>query len=184
MRKVEVVPYQPAWKNEYLKEAEKLNGIFTSQVISIHHIGSTSIPNLSAKPIIDILIVVKDLSVVDDYNIEMENLGYRCRGENGIVNRRYFSKGGDDRTHHVHVFEQGNPEINRHLAFRDYMIHLPKEAVRYGQLKEELARKIPNDIDQYIAGKHDYIQVIDKKAEAWKDAEGEKLTCKKQMEKR
>lgn len=101
--------------------AEKLNQILKNEIIDIHHIGSTSVPGLSAKPIIDIMPVVKDINIVDKYNEEMQGIGYEPKGENGISGRRYFEKGGDNRTHHVHIYQVGSYEIKRHLAFRDYL---------------------------------------------------------------
>lgn len=97
----------------------------------------------------------------------MERIGYEAKGEFGITGRRFFIKGGDKRTHHVHVFEKGDKEIARHLAFRDYMLAHPKEAQQYSQLKQTLAQKHLLDIQQYIEGKNDYLQKIDEKAKNW-----------------
>jgi GrpB-like predicted nucleotidyltransferase (UPF0157 family) len=97
----------------------------------------------------------------------MIQLGYDPQGENGIPNRRYFSKGGDNRTHHVHMFQSGNEEINRHLQFRDYLIAHPKKALDYSNLKEKLAKQFPSQIDQYIEGKDALIKEIDLLAEKW-----------------
>lgn len=113
------------------------------------------------------MVEVIDIENVDNFNNDMEQLGYEALGENGIPNRRFFSKGGDNRTHHVHIFEQGNEEIIRHLIFRDYMIAHPEEAMKYSQLKEYLAEKFSNNIEKYIEGKNDYIKEIDNKAEKW-----------------
>ncbi|OIJ20822.1 hypothetical protein BKP45_08040 [Anaerobacillus alkalidiazotrophicus] len=110
------------------------------------------------------MVEVTNISKVDKFTSEMEELGYESHGEYGIPNRRFFSKGGDNRTHHVHIFEHGNGEIDRHLAFRDYMIAHPEEALKYSQLKQTLAEKFPTNIAMYIEGKNDYIKVIDKKA--------------------
>ena len=126
-----------------MEEAEKLNVIFEHEMIAIYHIGSTSVPGLKAKPIIDIMAVVKDINNVDKYNLEMRKIGYVPKGENGIVQRRYFQKGGDNRTHHVHIFQIGSSEITRHLAFRDYLIAHPDEMKKYGTLKQNLAHKFP-----------------------------------------
>ncbi|WP_274310041.1 GrpB family protein [Solibacillus daqui] len=171
MRKVEISSHKREWSLMFEEESKQLKNILGTLVINVFHIGSTAIPNIQAKPVIDILIEVTCLSEVDKFNYQFEQLGYRVHGENGIPNRRYFSKGGNNRTHHVHIFEQGNPEITRHLAFRDYMIAHPKEAQNYSQLKQTLADKYPNSIEMYIEGKNDYIKTIDYKAAKW-----EKLT--------
>ncbi len=122
MRKVAIVTYDEQWPD--LFEAERvLLQITLGQVISrIYHIGSTSVPGLAAKPVIDILLEVVDLNKLDELNAEIENAGYTARGENGIQNRRYFTKGGEQRTHHVHAFVIGDTQIVKHVAFRDYLI--------------------------------------------------------------
>ena len=167
MRKVEVVPYNLNWTGLFQDECNKIKYLFGSEIIEIHHIGSTSIPNLHAKPVIDIIAEVKNIQNIDQYNQKMAQIGYEAMGENGIANRRFFMKGGNNRTHHIHVFETGNVEIIRHLAFRDYMLAHPDEARRYGLLKKELAEKYPFDIESYINGKNDYIKEIDQKAKKW-----------------
>lgn len=105
----------------YEKEAVKLRKIFRSEITEIYHIGSTSVDGLIAKPVIDIMPVVRDVNRIDDYNTEMIDIGYEPKGENGLPGRRFFQKGGDERTHHIHFYEMGNTEIERHLAFRNYL---------------------------------------------------------------
>ncbi|MEI4769334.1 GrpB family protein [Psychrobacillus sp. FJAT-51614] len=168
MRKVEVLPYSVQWKEQFEEEARMLNEIFGSHIIDIHHIGSTSIIGLKAKPIIDIMPVVRDISTIDTYNTTMIDLGYLPKGENGLPGRRYFQKGGDNRTHHVHIYELGNPEIERHLAFRDYLRVNPQSAQEYGELKEMLSKKFPYNIDAYINGKEELASEIERKAIQWK----------------
>lgn len=169
IRQVEVVPYDPDWTRAFQAEADKLGRILGQQVAAIHHIGSTSIPHLSAKPIVDLLVVVHDIEKVDAFNEEMRQLGYLPKGENGIPGRRYFIKGDEiHRTHHIHIFQAGHPDIARHLNFRDYLIAHPDDAQAYGRLKQELACRFPTDIDSYIAGKDEFLKEIDRKAQAWK----------------
>lgn len=148
----------------YAKEAKKLWGVFGNLANTIEHIGSTAIPGIKAKPIIDILIVVSDLSAVDALNDSMKAIGYEPMFEYGIPNRRFFLKGKINRTHHVHVFEQGHDAIENHLMFRNYLINHPEEAKNYSELKASLAKKYPHDIDQYMEGKNDFIKDIIKKA--------------------
>jgi GrpB-like predicted nucleotidyltransferase (UPF0157 family) len=99
----------------------------------------------------------------------MIELGYRPRGELGISGRRYFSKDTDEtRTHHVHIFQVGDPQVRRHLNFRDYLIAHPDKAKEYCQLKKQLATKFREDIENYSEGKTEFIQEIDKQAIDWK----------------
>ena len=167
MRKVEVKKYDPMWKQKFEVERNKLGNLFQTILVNIHHIGSTSIPGLSAKPIIDLLIEVTDIEKVNAFNNQMTELGYEAKGENGIPLRRYFQKGGDERTHHVHIYETGNSEIKRHLTFRDYLLNHPEKAKRYGKLKEQLAQHFPYDIESYIKGKDNFVKELDRKAKKW-----------------
>ncbi|QPC47874.1 GrpB family protein [Mangrovibacillus cuniculi] len=167
MRKVEVTPYNDKWASMFKVEWERLQQIFGSVALNIHHIGSTAVLGLSAKPVIDILIEVKNITIADSFNKDMEELGYEVKGENGIEGRRYFQKGGSNRTHHVHVFQHGSPDVERHVAFRDFLRVHPDEAARYGQLKETLASRFPYDMAAYIDGKNDLVLEIEKKALEW-----------------
>lgn len=167
MRKVEVSPFNEQWASMFKEEAENLQRVFGRELIDIHHIGSTSVLGLEAKPIIDIMPVVKDISVIDEYNHAMQELGYQPKGDNGIPERRYFEKGGDNRTHHVHIYQVGNPEIERHLAFRDYIKSHEKIANEYGELKKQLAQQFPYNIESYIKGKETFISEIERKALKW-----------------
>lgn len=168
LRKVKVLSHQAEWSKMYQAESKKIKNVFKEEILNVYHIGSTAIPNIKAKPVIDIMVEVINIANVDNFNNDMEQLGYEAIGENGISKRRFFRKGGDNRSHHVHIFEQGNEEISRHLTFRDYMINHPEEAMKYSQLKQSLAEKFPNNIEKYIEGKNDYIKEIDNKAEKWR----------------
>ncbi len=167
-RKVQVVPYHSEWPEQFTDEAKALKEVFGREMLSIHHFGSTSIPGISAKPIIDILLIVRDIDKVDALVPQLEALGYHAVGEYGISGRRFFYKGSDDvRSHHLHVYGSGNPHILRHLVFRDYMRCHPISARDYARLKEELAHQFPEDMDSYIAGKNAFVKEQEKKALDW-----------------
>jgi GrpB-like predicted nucleotidyltransferase (UPF0157 family) len=160
---IEVVRYNVNWPEMFENEAKLIKQALGNNCITIHHIGSTSVPGLSAKPIIDILPVVKDIQVVDTAAKAMEDLGYDAKGEYGIAFRRFFQKGKITRTHNVHVYEEGDPEINRYLMFRDWMRSHDEDAKLYARLKEELAAKFPQDILHYCNGKDAFVASIDVK---------------------
>ncbi len=162
--RVEIKPYDLNWPSAFEIEAKRIKEALGHNCLAIHHIGSTSVPGLAAKPIIDMIPVVKDISEVDSYNVAMEALGYKAMGEYGIPLRRYFQKGLEHRTHNIHVFEQNNPEIDRHLKFRDWMRTHPEDMQAYADLKKNLAIRFKNDIFSYCLGKEDFIAAIDKKA--------------------
>ncbi|MEK6734215.1 MAG: GNAT family N-acetyltransferase [Pseudomonadota bacterium] len=161
-RYIEVVAYNPDWPLAFEAEAVKIKQALGNNCIEIHHIGSTSVPGLAAKPIIDMMPVVRDLGAVN--NLAMEALGYEAKGGDGIPFRSYFTKGKDLRTHNVHIFEQGNLEIERHLNFRDWMCNNPVDKEAYAELKNHLAEKFPNDIKSYRIDKDEFIANIDAKA--------------------
>lgn len=168
MRKTEVVPWTDEWNELYRVESSKIIPVLENELLEIHHIGSTSVKQIGyAKPIIDILVVVKNISNVDTYNDQMIDCGYLPKGENGIPNRRYFIKGGEQRTHHVHCHQFGDDRITAHLAFKQYMIEHPDDARSYGELKQRLAAQFPNDTHLYQSGKEPFLNDRVKKAMAW-----------------
>ncbi len=179
-RKVELTPHNPHWAGEYENEAERLTAVFRPHLQAIHHIGSTAVPGIQAKPIIDILIEVDDIERVDGYNVAMNDLGYIAKGENGIDGRRYFRRGSDaHHTHHIHVFQTGHPDVERHLDFRDYLIAYPDVAQAYGRLKEELARKYDADPPSYTTNKSNFIEAAIAKAAVWRTNQSAALETKR-----
>lgn len=151
----------------YKEEANVIHKIFGPEIIEIHHIGSTSVYGLKAKPVIDIMPVVRKIHLIDEFNKNMLGIGYEPKGENGLYGRRFFQKGGDNRTHHVHIYQLGNPGIERHLAFRNYLRENPSATEKYGDLKEELSYIFPYDMDSYIKGKEKLLLEIERKALSW-----------------
>ncbi len=167
-RLIEVVAPNPTWPRQYRAEAELLQLVFGAQLAEIHHIGSTSIPGIYAKPIIDIMPLVYDIEAVDSYNPLLESLGYEAKGEFGIPGRRYFSRGGNRRTHQVHVFQVGSEGAERHLAFRDYLTAHPDKALIYSDHKRIVARQNPYDIYGYMDGKDALVKELEAEALAWR----------------
>lgn len=166
--RVVVTEYQAQWPRLYAEEAARLAAVFGDELVAIHHIGSTSVPGLQAKPVIDILPVVRNIAAVDRLNDALIALGYEPMGEYGIPGRRYFRKGPDLRTHHVHVFGVGSHlAIDRHLAVRDYLRADLAAARAYGDLKERLAAQFPADIEAYMDGKDAFVKDLEGKALLW-----------------
>ena len=170
---VRVVTYNPEWPRYFELEAHSIARILEDVVVRLHHIGSTAIPGIHAKPIIDILMEVVDLQLLDGRTPAMEALGYQAMGEFGIPRRRYFRKNdaSGTRTHQIHAFEVRSLEVERHLAFRDYMIGHPVSARAYGELKQQLARQHPDDIEAYMDGKDAFVKEHQALAVAWRSAE-------------
>ena len=158
-RRIDILEYDPNWPLLFNKEKKFLQSVFLENSMNIHHIGSTSILNMAAKPIIDILIVVKNIMDVDKKNSQMIHFGYICHGEYGMEGRRFFTKGIlEERMFNVHVWQEGRMDILRHLAFRDYMKNHPYIAMEYSDLKKQLATMCDNDIYKYMDGKNTFIK--------------------------
>jgi len=153
-------------------EIRRVGDTLADVVIAAHHIGSTAVPGLDAKPIIDMLLVVSSHGELDARDAAMVEIGYQPRGEFRIPGRRYFTRGSDDaRTHHIHAFPTGHHRIKDHLLFRDYLVASPHRASDYGELKRHLAAQHPHDIEAYCAGKENLIRELIGEAWAW-DAGG------------
>lgn len=154
-----VKEYNPLYPKLYNEEKKLIKKILGKNLVLIEHIGSTSVPNLKSKPIIDILVSVNSLVEVDLKQKEFESIGYEYMGEFGIKGRRYLRKGGDERTHQIHIFHKHDKNnLIRHIAFKYYLIKHPDIRDAYGELKESLAKKFPYDIDSYCDGKDAFIK--------------------------
>ncbi len=156
--KVQIRQYDDKWNDLFVSESQRISEVLGDNCIDIYHIGSTSVPGLSAKPIIDIMPVVRDISIT---NIAaLAKLGYRSYGELGIPFRRYLSSSKC----HIHIFEQNNPEIKKHLLFVNYLKYNDKERLRYEILKKKLAKRFSNDRQSYTFAKAPLIHDILKRA--------------------
>lgn len=165
---IKVVDYNLNWSSDYQKEEHSIKTILQEELVKSFHIGSTSVPGLKAKPIIDILLVVNDIHKLDSFSKQFQDIGYEVMGEFGIAGRRYFRKGGNHRTHQIHAFQYNKiEEIERHLAFRDYLRVHPEVCRQYGELKSQLAEVYPNDIEGYGDGKDDFVKSVEKDAIKW-----------------
>ncbi len=166
---IRVVAHDPAWPANFQAEAERIAGAVGEAAVRIHHIGSTAIPQIQAKPIIDILLEAISLGALDQAAPLLEALGYEAKGEFGIPGRRYFRLNDADgmRTHHIHAFEAGVPHVVRHLAFRDYMRARPALAQEYSALKARLADAHPHDMAAYVEGKDGFVEDCERRALLW-----------------
>ncbi len=163
-RTIEMADHNPRWKEQFDAEARLIRKVFGSEMVGIYHIGSTAIPGIKAKPIIDMLGEVKDIGAVPYFNTEMSKIGYQAKGEMGITGRQYFRKGKRTvHTHHLHIFQAGHPEIRRHLAFVNYMNSHPAEALEYSALKSKLVEEFRTNPERYTMAKTDFIRLIDEK---------------------
>jgi len=169
MRQVIVVPYDPLWPSAFERASREVNAALGAALLEIHHIGSTSIPGIHAKPIIDMLAVARDISPVDQLSDIMREIGYEPMGEFGIPGRRYFRRdnAAGVRTEQVHAFAADSAHLLRHLAFRDYLRAHREVAQEYSQLKQRLAAAHPFDIEAYMDGKDPFIRQTQATALEW-----------------
>lgn len=163
-RKYDVVPYDPAWTNQFAEEAKTLKTIFADEAISIEHVGSTAVPNLAGKPTIDVLILVNDMSTTDRLKERMEIAGYQSLGEYVMQGARLFIKDSNNfRTHNIHVFQKDHPHVQEILRLRDYLRTHPDVVREYSDLKFDLIRKYPNDYGQYRKFKDEWMNALKEK---------------------
>ena len=158
---VEIVEYRPEWAEIFECERTKILDRCTPWVMEVHHVGSTSIPGLAAKPILDIMPVVAN--PVDGENAvePMTRLGYRYRGDNGLPGRFYFDKVVDGRTvMHCHMYPQDHSDVRKLVAFRDRLRTDRETASEYERLKRVLASKYRDDREAYTDGKGVFINKI------------------------
>jgi GrpB-like predicted nucleotidyltransferase (UPF0157 family) len=169
MDEVEIINYDPRWPTLFAEEAERLRATLDpSLIIGLEHFGSTAVPGLSAKPIIDILIAVRSLADAKASFVEaLRKLDYVYWADNPKTDRMFFVKGmppfGSRRSHHVHVTE-AHGEMWQRLAFRDYLRTHPEEAAIYEQLKRRLATEHQTDREAYTDAKSAYVETVMRKA--------------------
>ena len=157
-RGVHVVPYDELWPEAFGREEGRLATLLGPAAMAIHHIGSTSVRGLWAKPVLDVLVETADLAMIDQLEPSFISAGYVPKGEYGIPGRRYFSRPqGTELKTHVHAFQEGDLSVTRHLLFRDFLRLHPAVAEEYSALKRQLAHECGGDADAYQAGKSSFI---------------------------
>jgi GrpB-like predicted nucleotidyltransferase (UPF0157 family) len=161
-QKVIVVPYDENWVSGFVKIKNELLDVLDHNVISIEHVGSTSVKGLSAKPIIDIDVIIDSYDVFNVVSEELENVGYYHEGDLGIKDREAFGYQGKTHLmlHHLYVCPKYSEELKRHIAFRDHLRENEEDKITYASLKLQLAKQFPMDIDSYIEGKSLCVQNI------------------------
>ncbi len=164
---VVIVPYDPQWPGLFKDEKARIARLNGIREVTIEHIGSTAVPGLGAKPILDIMIGVRTLFIADECIKPLESIGYRYvpEFEASIPERRFLWKGTQaKRTHHIHIVEKSSDFWERHLLFRDYLRTHPTEAENYYKLKTQMAETYGSDRDGYTDAKSLFIESIIEKA--------------------
>lgn len=173
-REIKVSVYDSRWPGFFESEAIRLADTFSSSLLQLHHIGSTAVPGLAAKPTIDIAIELVKSANIPDYYPAMESLGYRCRGEcldaiiPGTPGRFYFVLyDGLDHLFHVHAFRTGHFDLQEKVILRDYLLSHPEVAQEYGKHKIEIANSNRFDNIGYMNGKDVFVKQMVRDAHKW-----------------
>ena len=161
-RHIIVQPYDEMWKQDFISISNEIRDALGELALRIEHVGSTSVPGLSAKPVIDIDVVIRDHSVLDEVVSRLAKIGYQHEGNLGVADREAFGYEGKEhlKEHHLYVCPEDSPELKRHTAFRDYLRSHPEAVREYSRIKEEAAALYPYDIDGYIRHKSPVIEKI------------------------
>jgi GrpB-like predicted nucleotidyltransferase (UPF0157 family) len=158
-RDIQILDYDPRWPEEFQANAARISAALGETALRIEHIGSTSVPGLAAKPIVDILVVVNDSAVEATYLPQLKGAGYMLRvREPDFQEHRMFRT--PERDVHIHVFSLGSPEIERYLIFRDRLRSNPEHRLRYEQTKRALAARSWPDMNAYADAKTEVVESI------------------------
>jgi GrpB-like predicted nucleotidyltransferase (UPF0157 family) len=164
-----VVDYDPRWPQLAEAEAKRVRGVLGSLAVTVEHVGSTAVPGLAAKPIIDLQVAVTALEPLGAFARPLEQLGYAFIFDEGSPDYLFFALPAErPRSNHLHVCEAGSDQERRHLAVRDYLRSHADEAQAYGELKRRLSASMPNDRLSYIAGKDAFVQALQQRALRWR----------------
>ncbi len=158
---IEVADYDPEWPVLFADIAGRVQAAFANVLmLRVEHIGSTSVPGLPAKPVLDIDVVIPSRADLPEAVARLATLGYVHQGDLGITSRESFKRPESTPPHNLYVCAEDSPELRRHLAFRDYLRAHPDDARQYGELKRELAARHVTDIDAYVDGKTEFVQKV------------------------
>ena len=160
--RVIVLPYDVAWKAAFEEIKTEIEDAIADFIVGIEHVGSTSVEGMSAKPCIDIDVIIKDYTVFDAVVSKLASIGYIHEGDLGIKDREAFKYTDKPHlmSHHLYVCPQNSEELRRHITFRDFLRSNADAARKYSSVKETAAELFPDDIDKYIEYKSPCIEEL------------------------
>ena len=161
-KRVVVLPYDAAWKTAFEKIKNEIEAEIGDLILGIEHVGSTSVEGMSAKPCIDMDVIIKDYSVFNELVSRLGAIGYIHEGDLGIKDREAFKYADKSHlmTHHLYVCPRDSEELHRHIVFRDFLRKNPEAVKKYSRVKETAAQLFPDSIDQYIEYKSPCIEEL------------------------
>ena len=171
MSRYSIEEYNSVWVTKFQDIKHVLEDIFGTKALAIEHIGSTSVPGMKAKPIIDVLIVVENLSGLEQERATMIERGYQFQ-EDYIAPNTYLFRRIDEqgnKLENIHVCEKGSPKEKQFLVMRNYLRAFPDEAKQYADFKDELMKKFPNDYKSYRTAKDPFLKALEQRAYNWKE---------------
>jgi GrpB-like predicted nucleotidyltransferase (UPF0157 family) len=157
---VRLEAYSPAWADAYAEERGRIQSVLADRILGIEHVGSTAIPGICAKPIIDIAVAVPTLSSAEEFAPVMATIGYDYAGDGGVPGHRIFGRGPRVRTHLMHAVVANGEEWRNYLAFRNALLNDDALAKEYDSLKRALAAQFPNDRPSYTSAKGRFIERV------------------------
>lgn len=160
--KVRVMPYDEAWSTAFETIKKEIEDAIGDRILAVEHVGSTSVKGMSAKPCIDIDVIIEDDAAFRDVAEGLKAIGYLHEGDLGIKGREAFKYSDKPhlQLHHLYVCPKSSAELHRHLTFRDFLRSNPDAAKEYSAAKERAARQFPNDIDGYMQSKAPCIEAL------------------------
>ena len=161
-KRVVVVPYEEAWKIAFEEIKNEIEAEIGNLILGIEHVGSTSVKGMSAKPCIDIDVIIRDYSAFDEIVSKLRAIGYIHEGNLGIKDREAFRYSNKPHLmiHHLYVCPHYSEELHRHITFRDFLRHNTEAVKKYSSVKEKAAELFPDDIDKYIEYKTPCIEEL------------------------
>jgi len=158
---VSLVPHDPAWAERYAAEADRLRGLAGGDVLAVHHVGSTAVSGLPAKPIVDLLAIVPSRETARELVPVLEANGYEHRPDDGVADRVFLARGPrSNRTHYLSLTERGSDTCVDQIAFRDYLRANPPVAAAYAGLKRDLAARFPDERAAYTERKGAFVERV------------------------
>ncbi len=164
---VEIVEHDPAWAAEFAVLEGRLRAALGDAAVRIEHIGSTAVPGLAAKPVLDVQVSVRSLEPGDDFRAPLQALGFVYRAENPERTKRYFREPPGQRRVHLHVRQAGSFAEQFPLLFRDYLRVHPDRADAYATVKRDCARRFRHDRQGYVEAKDAFVWQLIRQADAW-----------------
>lgn len=162
LKPIQIEAYNPDWPDKFAAICHRLRQHLGEMIGDIHHVGSTAVPGLRAKPIIDIDIILTDLSQLEQAIAILDQAGYRYQGEMGITGRHAFSYQFQEEhaSHNLYICDPESEAFKNHICLRDFLRNNEAEKLEYGALKVQLANLHPYDLDRYVDGKTAFITGI------------------------